>query len=107
MRAKLRAAIEPKVSARIESLLVAPGQAVKVGELIAQLDAREIQARLDQALAVREQMTRELDRSRTLLQQKSTAQAEFDAIQGRERVSIGVLKEGGVDAWLHEGRGAL
>src|SRR5687767_4322445 len=93
VRAKLRAAIEPKVSARIESLLVAPGQAVKTGDLIAQLDAREIQARLDQALAVREQAARELDRSRTLLQQKSAAQAEFDAIQARERVSIGALKE--------------
>ena len=93
VRAKLRAAIQPKVSARIESLLVAPGQTVKAGELIAQLDAREIQARLDQALAVREQAARELDRSRALLQQKSAAQAEFDAIQARERVSIGALKE--------------
>ena len=93
VRAKLRAAIEPKVSARIESLLVVPGQAVKAGDLIAQLDAREIQARRDQAIAVREQMTRELDRSRLLLQQKSAAPAEFDAIQARERVAIGVLQE--------------
>ena len=93
VRAKLRAAIEPKVSARIESLLVAPGQAVSAGDLIAQLDAREIQARLDQALAIREQATRELDRARTLLLEKSTAQAEFDAIQARERVSLGALNE--------------
>lgn len=93
VRAKLRAAIEPKVSARIESLLVVPGQTVKAGDLIAQLDAREIQARLDQALAVREQAARELDRSRALLQQKSAAQAEFDAVQARERVSIGAFKE--------------
>jgi RND family efflux transporter MFP subunit len=93
VRAKLRAAIEPKVSARIESLLVVPGQAVKAGDLIAQLDAREIQARRDQAIAVREQMTRELERSRLLLQQKSAAPAEFDAIQARERVAIGVLQE--------------
>jgi RND family efflux transporter MFP subunit len=93
VRAKLRAAIEPKISARIESLLVAPGQTVKAGELIAQLDAREIQAKLDQAMAVREQATRDLERARTLLQQKITTQAEFDAIQARERVSAGALKE--------------
>lgn len=93
VRAKLRAAIEPKVSARIESLLVAPGQAVKAGDLIAQLDAREIQARLDQAMAVREQAARDLDRSRQLLQQKITTQAEFDAAQARERISGGALKE--------------
>jgi RND family efflux transporter MFP subunit len=93
VRAKLRATIEPKVSARIESLLIAPGQSVKAGDLIAELDAGEIQARRDQALAIREQAARELDRSRTLLQQKSAAQAEFDAIQARERVSMGALKE--------------
>jgi multidrug efflux pump subunit AcrA (membrane-fusion protein) len=71
VRAKLRAAIEPKVSARIETLLVAPGQMVKTGELIAQLDPREIQAKLDQALALREQATRDLARSRELLDKKS------------------------------------
>ena len=93
VRAKLRAAIEPKVSARMESLLVAPGQTVKAGDLIAQLDAREIQAKLDQALAVREQAARDLERSRQLLAQKITSPAEFDAIQSRDRISAGALKE--------------
>src|SRR6185436_17109309 len=49
VRAKLRAAIEAKMSGRIEALLVAPGQMLSAGDLIAQLDPREIQARLDQA----------------------------------------------------------
>ncbi|HEX2855300.1 MAG TPA: efflux RND transporter periplasmic adaptor subunit [Opitutaceae bacterium] len=93
VQSRLRAAIEPKISARIESLLVSPGQAVKAGDLIAQLDAREIQARLDQALALREQAVRELERARTLLRQQSTAQSEFDLVQARERVSLGVLNE--------------
>ena len=88
VQSRQHAAIEPKVSARIESLLVAPGKMVKAADLIAQVDAREIQARLDQAMAVREQATRELDRARTLLRQQSTAQSEFDAIQARERVSL-------------------
>lgn len=93
VRAKLRAAIEAKVSGRIETLLVAPGQTVKTGELLAQLDAREIQAKLDQALAVREQATRDLERARTLLAQKISTQAEFDAVQARERVAAGAVKE--------------
>ena len=93
VRAKLRAAIEPKVSARIEALLVAPGQTVKAGDLIAQLDAREIQAKLDQALAVREQATRDLARARDLLEKKITTQAEFDAVQARERVAAGSGRE--------------
>ena len=93
VRSKLRATIEPKISARIESFLVVLGQMVKAGDLIAQLDASESQARLDQALAVREQATRELARARTLLEQKIIAQAEFDAVQAREQVSFGALKE--------------
>ena len=93
VRAKLRAAIEAKVSGRIETLLVAPGQTVKSGEALAQLDAREIQAKLDQALAVREQATRDLERARTLLAQKISTQAEFDAVQARERVAAGAVRE--------------
>ncbi|MEO6002079.1 MAG: efflux RND transporter periplasmic adaptor subunit [Opitutus sp.] len=93
VQSRLRAAIESKISARIASLIVTPGQAVKAGDLIAQLDAREIQARLDQALAGREQAVRELERARTLLQQQSTAPSEFDLVQARARVSLGVLNE--------------
>jgi len=93
VRAKLRAAIEAKVSGRIEALLVAPGQMVKAGELIAQLDAREIQAKLDQALAMREQATKDLARARDLMEKKITTQAEFDSVQARERVAVGLVKE--------------
>ena len=90
---KLRAVIEAKVSGRIERVLVAPGQQVKAGDLLAQLDAREIQAKLDQALAVREQATRDLERARKLIEQKITAQAEFDTVQARERVAAGAVTE--------------
>jgi RND family efflux transporter MFP subunit len=93
VRAKLRAAIEAKVSGRIEALLVAPGQTVKAGELIAQLDAREIQAKLDQALAMREQATKDLARARDLMEKKITTQAEFDSVQARERVAVGAATE--------------
>ena len=90
---KLRAVIEAKVSGRIEKVLVSPGQQVKAGDLLAQLDAREIQAKLDQALAVREQATRDLERARKLFEQKITAQAEFDTVQARERVAAGAVME--------------
>lgn len=93
VRAKLRAAIEAKVSSRIEALLVAPGQTLKAGDLIAQLDSREIQAKLDQALAMREQTRRDLDRYRQLLGSKITTQADFDAVEARERVATGLVKE--------------
>ncbi len=44
VRAKLHAVIEAKVSGKIEQMLVVPGQQVTTGELLVQLDAREIQA---------------------------------------------------------------
>jgi RND family efflux transporter MFP subunit len=93
VRAKLRATIEAKVSARIEALLVAPGQMVKTGDLIAQLDPREIQAKLDQALALRQQATRDLARGRELLDKKITTQADFDAVQARASVAEGAARE--------------
>lgn len=93
VRAKLHAAIEAKVSGRIEALLVAPGQILKAGDLIAQLDSREIQAKLDQALALREQATRDLERARELFTKKITTQAEFDGVQARAGVAVGAVKE--------------
>ena len=50
VRPKLHSVIEAKVSGQIAKMLVVPGQRVKTGELLAQLDVREIQAKLDQAL---------------------------------------------------------
>lgn len=93
VQAKLHAAIEAKVTGRMEALLVAPGQVLKAGDLIAQLDAREIQAKLDQALAVREQTTRDLERARDLFAKKINTQADLDGAQARERVAVGVVKE--------------
>lgn len=93
VRPKLQSVIEAKVSGRIETLAVAPGQKVKAGDLLAQLDAHEIQAKVDQARAVRDQAARELERGRKLFEQKITSQAEFDAVQARERVAAGAAAE--------------
>jgi RND family efflux transporter MFP subunit len=93
VEAKLRAVIEAKTSGRIEALPVRLGQNVKKGELLVQLDAREIQARLDQATATREQAQTDLKRLTALLQQQALTQAEFDAAQARFRVADAMLRE--------------
>jgi RND family efflux transporter MFP subunit len=93
VRAKLRAVIEAKVSGTIRQMLVAPGQSVKAGELLARLDAREIQARLDQAQALREQADRDLERFRALLGQKAITRQEFDNVQARHRVATAAVTE--------------
>jgi len=70
-----------------------PGQKVKAGDLLAHLDAEEIRAKLDQALAVEQQAVGDLKRYQKLLETAAATQAEFDAVQARERVAAGAVKE--------------
>ena len=93
VRPKLSAAVSAKVSGGIERMLVAPGQAVKAGELLVQLEAREIQARLDQATALREQTAKDLQRFQKLIADKAVTQQEFDAVQARQRVTAAAVTE--------------
>ncbi|MFO1511847.1 MAG: efflux RND transporter periplasmic adaptor subunit [Verrucomicrobiota bacterium] len=93
VRAKLRSVIEAKVSGRIEQLLVVPGQQVKAGEQLVVVDAREVQARYDQAVALRQQAEADLKRLTTLFEQKILSQAEFDNAQARARVAIAGVAE--------------
>lgn len=87
VRARLRSIIEAKVSGKIDRMLVVPGQSVQAGELLVELDAREIQARVDQARAVRQQAEADLKRLSSLWEQKILSQAEFDSAQSRFRVA--------------------
>jgi RND family efflux transporter MFP subunit len=93
VRSRLRAAVEAKVSGRILALPVIAGQSLAEGDLIAQLDAREIQARLDQAKAALENADRDLQRYATLLQQQVLTRAEFDAAEARQRMARAAVAE--------------
>ncbi len=93
VRAKLRAAVEAKLTGRIEALLVVPGQVVKRGDTIASLDAREANARLDSAQAVRDQATRDLERIGKLVKDGASTASELDAVQARQRVAAAAVVE--------------
>jgi len=93
VRAKLRAVIEAKVSGKIDRMLVAPGQKVRRGELLARIEAREVQARLEQALAVRQQADADLKRDASLLAQNIIAQSQYDAAQSKFRVADATVRE--------------
>lgn len=93
VRAKLRSVIEAKVSGKIEKLHVVPGQQVKAGELLVAIDAREVLARYDQAVALRQQAEADLNRLSLLFEQKILPQAEFDNAQAKSRVAVaGVIE---------------
>lgn len=93
VRARLRSVIEAKVSGKVDQLPVVPGQQVKTGELLAHIDAREVQARLDQAVAVRQQAEADLKRAASLLAQKILAQSEFDSAQAKSLVAQASVTE--------------
>ena len=69
-------------------MLVVPGQQVKAGELLVTIDAREVQARYDQAVALRQQADADSKRLTSLLEQKILSQAEFDNAQARARATF-------------------
>jgi RND family efflux transporter MFP subunit len=93
VRPKLSAAIEAKVSGRIAQMLVVPGQTVTNGEWLVQLDALEIQSRLDQAAAARQQAESDFKRASDLMQQKILSQSEFDSAQSKFRVATAAETE--------------
>src|ERR1035438_8508292 len=93
VRPKLSAAIEAKVSGRIEQMLVVPGQLVKAGDRLVQLDAHEIQSRLDQAAVARQQAESDLKRATDLIQQKILSQSEFDNTQSKFRIAAAAEAE--------------
>jgi len=93
VRARLRSVIEAKVSGKVDQMLVVPGQQVKTGQLLARVDAREVQARLDQALAVQQQAEAESKRAASLLAQKILAQSEYDNARAKTLVAQASVME--------------
>jgi RND family efflux transporter MFP subunit len=93
VRAKTRATLEAKLAGCIAELQVIPGQAVQKGERLALLDAQEWHARLEQAAAAHEQVSRDLDRYRELLKRQAVTQAEYDAMAARFRITEAGVQE--------------
>jgi RND family efflux transporter MFP subunit len=91
--ARLHARIEAKVAGLVIEMLAVPGQAVQAGDRLARLDVQEIRARLDQALAVRTQAERELQRERKLIERGAATRAEVDAAQARADVARAAVAE--------------
>lgn len=93
VRAKHHATLAANLSGRIARLPVVLGQRVKAGDLIAQLDAAEMKARLDQANASLEQAERDWKRVSALFEQQAATRSEYDSAQSRQRLAIGIAAE--------------
>jgi len=110
--AQRKAAISSKASGRLEWLGVAEGTRVKAGEIIARLDARDVAAQLDAALAnvnvaraLLEQAKAEdrdagasLTRTQNLIKQKFVSESALD--QAKARADRAVAGVGSANAGL-------
>lgn len=88
-----RADIQSKVQGRVEEIPVTLGSTVAAGQLLAQLDSRDLAARVDQARAVSRQVAVELVRYDSLLSRKLVSQQEYDAVKARADVAAAGLAE--------------
>lgn len=93
VQAKLQATIEAKVSGRVTALPVTLGQTVKAGDVLVELAAPEIQARLDQANASMRQAETDFNRFTRLLAQAAVTRSEFDTAETRFTVAQAAVAE--------------
>lgn len=93
VRSKQRAVVEAKVSGRVLEYTATPGAMVKAGDLLARLDVREIQAKVDQARAMLDQAKLDFDRQKQLIASNATTRQEFDAAEARVKIGTGAVNE--------------
>jgi RND family efflux transporter MFP subunit len=93
VRAIDRTTVEAKVSGRIATYAAPEGTEVKAGDLLAVIEAREINARAEQAKAALEQAERDFARQQQLLRGGATTRQEFEAAESRVKLATASLSE--------------
>jgi RND family efflux transporter MFP subunit len=87
VRAGLKSSVEAKISARIERFLVNPGQSVNAGDLLIELDARDLHNRADQAVMKRDQANRDFERLRKLKASNAISEQQFEEAQTNAEIT--------------------
>ena len=87
VEAAQRAVLSAKVTGVVDAINVAPGSKVVRGDALATIDAREIKARLDSALAAQDQANKDFGRIERLLKSGSSTRQEYDAATTRLRTA--------------------
>jgi len=80
VRARLHATVAAKIAATVREIAVKPGEFVAAGQVLAQLDDRDLRSEFTRAKA-------DFDRYKTLLDNQSATRAEFEAVESRYRIA--------------------
>lgn len=93
VRAKTRAVIEAKISGRVLAMNATLGQFVKMGDVLATLDAQEMQARAESAKAMLDQATSDERRTASLVATNAVSKSDYDAAKARLEVAKASVSE--------------
>jgi RND family efflux transporter MFP subunit len=93
VRAKSRAVIEAKISGRVLAMNATLGQFVKAGDVLATLDAQEMQARAESAKAMLDQATSDERRTASLVATNAVSKSDYDAAKARLEVAKASVSE--------------
>jgi len=93
VRAKTRAVIEAKISGRVLAMNATLGQLVKAGDVLATLDAQEMQARAESAKAMLDQATSDERRTASLVATNAVSKSDYDAAKARLEVAKASVSE--------------
>lgn len=93
VRSKDRASIAPKVMGTIETFSVAMGEKVKKGQLLARINAAEINAKVAQAKAQLGQAKRDLSREQALLEKNASTKEMVLNLTDRVTMLEAMVKE--------------
>ncbi len=93
VRPARRADVSAKLSGNILELEATPGTRVKRGDVIARLDAGEIESALDRARAASDRADRDLGRYTDLLKSGAVTQSDFDKIEAGQRMAAATVDE--------------
>ncbi|MCP5536814.1 MAG: efflux RND transporter periplasmic adaptor subunit [Akkermansiaceae bacterium] len=95
VRPRHEATVAADISGRILEFLAVSGQSVKKDEVIARIDASELEASLARAEASLDHATRELARQVKLLDSQVTSRAKYEQAESTERIAranLGLIK---------------
>ncbi len=87
------AVIEAKVAGTVAEVNVRPGERVAAGDVLVLLDAPEVAARRDQALAQFERAEQEYAKFKQLVESKAISQLDFERVEGEYRRAKAALEE--------------
>ncbi len=93
VRPRFEADVSARISGRILTMEAVPGKRVKKGDVLAELEAEELNAALEGAKAALEQAERDLERYRGLVDKGGVSRAEFEKAEAQQRISAATLKE--------------